>query len=79
MPSLSHHGSRDTVRDIGRRDDPNFDRRFAEQMARTGPIVEHSMKALGTALPAIMQSFKQAGDAIDRAAANMPDPTYPRR
>ena len=68
-----------TVRDAGRRDDPNFDRKIAEQMARTRPMVEHSMKALGTALPAIMQSVRQAGDAIERAAANMPDPTYPRR
>ena len=68
-----------TVRDAGRRDDPNFDRKFAEQMARTRPLVEGSLKALGTALPAMMQGLKQAGDAVERAAANMPDPTYPKR
>lgn len=68
-----------TVRDTGRRDDPNFDRKFAEQMARTRPLVERSLKVLGTALPAMIQGLQQAGDAVERAAANMPDPTYPRR
>lgn len=68
-----------TVRDLGRRDDPQFDRRFAEQMANARPMVQQSLKAIGQALPAITQSLKQAGDAVERAAANMPDPTYPRR
>ncbi|MEO7634203.1 MAG: hypothetical protein ABIS38_00980 [Sphingomicrobium sp.] len=68
-----------TVRDAGRRDDPNFDRKFADQMARTRPLVEHGLKTLGTALPAVVQGLRQAGEAVERAAANMPDPTYPRR
>lgn len=68
-----------TVRDVERRADPNFDRNFAARMAQTRPMMEQSLKAIGQALPAITQSLKQAGDAIERAAANMPDPTYPRR
>ena len=68
-----------TVRDVGRRDDPQFDRKFAEQMATMGPMMQQSLKAVGSALPAITQSLKQASEAIERAAANMPDPTYPRR
>ena len=68
-----------TVRDVGRRDDPQFDRKFAAQMANARPMVQQSLKAIGQALPAITQSLKQAGEAIERAAANMPDPTYPRR
>ena len=68
-----------TVRDVGRRDDPQFERKFAEQMATVGPMMQQSLKAVGSALPAITQSLKQAGEAIERAAANMPDPTYPRR
>jgi len=68
-----------TVRDLGRRDDPQFDRKISQQLANARPIMQQSVKAIGEALPAITQSLKQAGEAIERAAANMPDPTYPRR
>lgn len=68
-----------TVRDMGRRDDPQFDSKFSQQLANAGPMMQHSLKVLGSALPAMTQSLKQAGDAIERAAANMPDPTYPKR
>ena len=37
------------------------------------------MQALNRALPAMMQGLDEAQQAIDRAVANMPDPTYPRR
>jgi uncharacterized protein involved in exopolysaccharide biosynthesis len=68
-----------TVRDIARRDDPDFDRKFQQRMAQTGPMVRQSMKALNDALPAMMQGLQQAEKALERAAANMPDPTYPKR
>jgi hypothetical protein len=68
-----------TVRDIARRDDPNFDRDFQRQVAEAGPMVRQSMKALGTALPEMMQGLHQAQKALQRAAANMPDPNYPKR
>jgi len=68
-----------TVRDVGRRDDPDFDRHLRQQIAQARPAIEHGMKALNTALPAMMKALDEAGRAIDRAAANMPDPTYPRR
>jgi hypothetical protein len=68
-----------TVRDLGRHDDPNFERNLGQQIAQARPVIERSMKALNTALPAIERALDDAGRAIDRAAANMPDPTYPRR
>ena len=68
-----------TVNDVGRRNDPDFDRKIADQMAKTRPMVEQSIKALAQALPVMMQSLKQAGEAVERAAANMPDPSYPKR
>ena len=68
-----------TVRDLGRRDDPNFERNLQQQMANARPMIEHSMKALAAALPAMMQGMEQAEKAMERAAANMPDPTYPKR
>jgi len=68
-----------TVRDLGRRDDPNFDRNFRQQIAQARPAIERGMKAMSAALPAIEKALDDAGRAIDRAAANMPDPTYPKR
>ena len=63
------------VRDIARLDPRELQRRIAE--AR--PQVERSMRAFSAALPQIMDGLQRASDAIDRAAANLPDPNYPRR
>ena len=68
-----------TVRDIERRKDPNFDRNFNQRVAKVGPAVESGIKAVNDAMPSVMQALQQASDAIERAAANMPDPTYPKR
>jgi hypothetical protein len=68
-----------TVRDLGRRDDPNFDRNVRRQIAEAGPKIAQGMKALSDALPAITKALDDVSRAVDRAAANMPDPTYPRR
>ena len=68
-----------TVRDLGRRDDPQFDRDVRAQIAQARPVIERGMKAMATALPAIEKAVEDASRAIDRAAANMPDPTYPKR
>ena len=70
---------RRTVRESGRRQDPNFERNVQEQLAQARPMMEASMKALSAALPAMMQGLEQAGEALDRATANMPSPSYPRR
>jgi hypothetical protein len=68
-----------TVGDLARRDDPDFDRRFHQQMANVGPMVQQSMRALNQALPAMMKGLADAEKSLDRAVANLPDPTYPRR
>jgi hypothetical protein len=68
-----------TVRDIGRRDDPDFDRKLHQRIAEAKPMVRQSIKALNDSLPAMMQGLQQAQQAVDRALANMPDPTYPKR
>ena len=68
-----------TVRDLGRRDDPNFEKDLQQQVANAKPMIDQSMKALAAALPAMMQGMQQAEKALERAAANMPDPTYPKR
>lgn len=68
-----------TVRDLGRRDDPNFDKNFRQQVAQARPAIAKGMKAMSAALPAIERAIDDASRALDRATANMPDPTYPKR
>jgi hypothetical protein len=68
-----------TVRDVERRKDPNFERNLRRQVADSRPMIAQGMKALSDALPAVMKALDDASRAIDRAAANMPDPTYPKR
>jgi hypothetical protein len=68
-----------TVRDMARRDDPDFDRHFHQQMANVGPVVQQSMKTLNQALPAMMKGLAEAEKSLDRAVANLPDPSYPKR
>ena len=66
-------------RSRARRDDPNFDRNLRRGIAEAGPRIAQGMKACRTRLPAIMKALDDVSRAVDRAAANMPDPTYPRR
>lgn len=68
-----------TVRDLGRRDDPNFDRNIQQGIAQAGPTIQRSLGALTAAIPSLMQGLEQISRAVERAAANMPDPNYPRR
>lgn len=68
-----------TVRDMARRDDPDFDRHLQQRVATVGPMMQQSMRALNQTLPVVMRDLKDAERALDRAVANMPDPTYPQR
>ena len=68
-----------TVRDMARRDDPDFDRHLTRQIASVGPTIQQSAQAVNRALPVVMRSLDDAQQAIERAVANLPDPTYPRR
>ena len=64
---------------MARRDDPDFDRHFQQRIASVGPTMQRSMQALNQALPVMMKGLKDAEKSLDRAVANMPDPTYPKR
>jgi hypothetical protein len=68
-----------TVGDLARRDDPDFDRHFHQQMANVGPMVQQSMETLNQALPAMVKGLHDAEKSLDRAISNLPDPTYPQR
>lgn len=69
----------ETVGDIVRRKDPNFDRDVAREVATVGPKIQHSVQALSRTLPRVMQDVADAQRSIDRAVSNLPDPTYPQR
>ena len=68
-----------TVGDLARRDDPDFDRHFHEQIANIAPTMQRSVEALNKAVPEITHDLKDARKSLKRAIANMPDPNYPRR
>ncbi len=68
-----------TVRDLGRIDDPEFEQNLERQLADAKPALEAGMKALAEALPAMMKGMSAAAESLERATANLPSPTYPKR
>jgi len=68
-----------TVRDLARRNDPDFDRRLDQQIAAARPRIEQGIRAMNQALPEVTDDLQRAQAAIERALANLPDPNYPRR
>ena len=68
-----------TVRDLGRRTDPDFERNLQRQIAEAKPMLDASFKALAASLPAMKEALERAGETLERAGANMPSPTYPKR
>ena len=68
-----------TLRDLGRADNRNFDRDFQQQMANARPMIQQSMKALSSTLPAMMEGIQSMEQSLERAVSNLPDPTYPKR
>ena len=58
---------------------PDGERQLTEQVARAGPQMRAIQKALVASLPALMSSLEGVERELERAVANMPDPTYPKR
>ncbi len=67
-----------TVRDLERGEgrDPEAIRRHVRE---AGPALTKGMNALADAIPAMTRALGDMEKAIERAAANMPDPNYPKR
>ena len=70
---------RKTVGDLGKRDDPNFERNLKADLANSGEMMKAGMKGMAAALPAIMNGMKAMADEVEKATSNLPSPTYPRR
>ena len=70
---------RTTVRDLGRKDDPNFERNLKADLANSGETMKAGMKAMSAALPAMIEGMKKMADEMEKATANLPSPVYPKR
>jgi hypothetical protein len=68
-----------TVREVGRRDNPNFERDLQTDIAGSRGMIQATMKAFVAALPAMMKGMSEAGRELEKATANMPSPSYPKR
>jgi hypothetical protein len=55
------------------------ERQLRQQIADAKPMLDQGMKQLVAALPVLMKSMEGFEQSVERAAANMPDPTYPKR
>jgi hypothetical protein len=58
---------------------PEGQKDLEETVARAGPQMRAMQKALVASLPALMASFGTVAKEMERATANLPDPTYPKR
>ena len=58
---------------------PNAEREVEAKVAASGRQMQAMGQALAASLPSIMASLENAEREIERATANLPDPTYPKR
>ena len=67
-----------TLRELERSEgrDPEAIRRHVRE---AGPALSKGLNALAEAIPAMTRAMGDIEKAVERAAANMPDPTYPKR
>ena len=68
-----------TVRDVAGGGDPNFEANFEREIAANRATMRAASRAMVAALPAISRALGEAAAEIERATANLPSPTYPRR
>ena len=58
---------------------PGAEREVEARVAASGRQMQAMTKALVASLPSIMQSLEGVERELERATANLPDPTYPKR
>jgi hypothetical protein len=63
-----------TVRDAGRRDDPDFDRHFEQQIANARPVIEKSMQAFAKSLPAMNRALSEMAEQMRQMTDTLPSP-----
>ena len=55
------------------------ERELRRQIDESKPMIQQGMRQLAAALPAMMKSMEEVERAVERAATNLPDPTYPKQ
>lgn len=73
---------RDRRRTLGNtvvRGDADLDQSIERQVSHSTAKLQRSARAMAAALPAIERALSEATSQIDRATANLPYPSYPRR
>jgi hypothetical protein len=58
---------------------PDAERQVEAEVAASGRQMQAMTKALVASLPTIMASLEGVQRELERATANLPDPTYPKR
>jgi len=58
---------------------PDAEKRVEADVAASGRQMQAMTKALVASLPTIMASLEGVERELERATANLPDPTYPKR
>jgi hypothetical protein len=58
---------------------PQAERQVEAQVARSGRQIQAMSKALVDSLPSLMSAMDEVEKRLERATANIPDPTYPKR
>ena len=68
-----------TLRDLQARKDPDFDRKLHQQIAQARPMIRQGIERVNDAVPEVLDDLQHVSRAVERATANLPDPTYPVR
>jgi hypothetical protein len=55
------------------------ERELGQQIEAARPMMRGAMKAMTSALPAMMKGLEAAGEEMEKATANLPQPGYPKR
>jgi hypothetical protein len=58
---------------------PQAERQVEAQVAQSGRQIQAMSKALVDSLPSLMSAMDEVEKRLERATANIPDPTYPRQ
>ena len=58
---------------------PNAEREVEARVAASGRTMQAATKALVASLPSLLSALDEAEERLERATANLPDPTYPKR
>ena len=58
---------------------PDAERQLQANIAAAGPQMRAMQKALVASLPALMGTLSGMEKELEKATANLPDPTYPKR